>query len=247
MEISKGIRVLGLSLHIHSTLILSDIHMGYEESLNKGGVLIPRAQFKDTIERLKKLFQRIKDMNMDVEHVIINGDLKHEFGAISDTEWRNTLGLLDFLLKKCERITLIKGNHDTILGPIAKKRNVQIVDSFVIDDIFICHGDEIPSSDEFKKAKRVIIGHEHPAIGLKEGSRTEKFKCFLHGKYKAKELIVMPSFNLVQEGTDVLKEELLSPFLSDIGKFEVVIVNDEGEELYFGQINNLKKVYKLTA
>ncbi len=56
----------------------------------------------------------------------------------------------------------------------------------------------------------------------------------------AKEPIALPSFNLVMEGSDVLKEELLDPFHENIEKFEVVIVNDEGEELYFGQVNNLK-------
>ena len=45
---------------------------------------------------------------MPVDKVIINGDLKHEFGTISETEWRNTLGIIDFLLKQCKNIVLFE-------------------------------------------------------------------------------------------------------------------------------------------
>ena len=32
------------------------------------------------------------------EQVIINGDLKHEFGTISDQEWRDVLKIFDLIL-----------------------------------------------------------------------------------------------------------------------------------------------------
>ncbi|GAG34601.1 unnamed protein product, partial [marine sediment metagenome] len=69
--------------------------------------------------------------------------------------------------------------------------------------------------------------------------RVELVKCFLKGKYKRKELIVMPSFNLVSEGTDILKEELLSPFLhQNINNFDVYVVEDK---VYgFGKVRDLK-------
>ena len=236
MEITKGIEIIDLCLYMRKEkiLIIADTHIGYEEALNKGGVLIPRFGFKEIIQRLEKVFEDIGK----VDKIIINGDVKHEFGTISEQEWRHALRLLDFLSGHCKEIILIKGNHDTILGPIAKKRDVKVVDSYKINDILVVHGHKLIDKDELKGIKTIIIGHEHPAVSIKEGVRQELFKCFLKGKWKRKKLIVQPSFNLVTEGTDVMKEKLLSPFLEpDLSDFECFIV---GDEVYsFGKLKKL--------
>ncbi len=172
-----------------------------------------------------------------ISKIIVNGDIKHEFGTISEQEWRNTLQLLDFLAKYCNEIVLIKGNHDTILGPIAEKRKVKVLDSYILDNVLIIHGHKIPKKIN-KNIKTIIIAHEHPAVGLREGFKTEVFKCFLKGNYKNKELIVMPSFNLVTEGTDVLKGKLLSPFLhQNLKNFECFVIADKVYD--FGKLRNL--------
>lgn len=226
-ELLKGIYAIDLALYFNTTLVIADIHMGYEEAINKTGVLVPRMQYKDTIARLERLFASLKKEKLAVNKIIINGDLKHEFGTISETEWRNTLGILDFLLKKCRHIILIKGNHDTILGPIADKRDVAVKDYELIGNTLVCHGDVIPDKKLLEKAKTIIIGHEHPAVALREGIRAEKFKCFLKGRWKGKDLLVMPSFNLTVEGSDILTEKQLSPFLKEINDFEVFVAGEE--------------------
>jgi hypothetical protein len=137
---------------------------------------------------------------------------------------------------------LIKGNHDTILGPIAKKRNLEIVDDFQIGDILIVHGHKEVKDEKLKKVKTIIIGHEHPAISIKEGLRAERYKCFLFGKYKKKNLIVMPSFNPLVEGADVRKERLLSPYIKNISDFRAVAISDDGTAFDFGKIKGLKNV-----
>ena len=154
MEISKNIEIVDLALYLkkENILIIADTHIGYEEALNKQGVLIPRFQFKGIIKRLEKIVK-----NKLFNKIIINGDIKHEFGTISEQEWRHTLRLLDFLAKYTDEIILIKGNHDTILGPIAKKRNVKVNYYFIIDDSLIIHGDKIPK--KLPKCKKIIIGH----------------------------------------------------------------------------------------
>jgi len=220
---------LGIYIKKFKALIIADTHIGYEESLNKQGIMIPKFHFKDTIQRLEKILKKVKP-NM----IIINGDVKDEFGTISETEWRHTLELLDFLLKYSKKIILIKGNHDKIIRPIARKRNIKVAEQFLLDDILILHGDKIP---KMPKCKTIIIGHEHPAFSVRDELRAELFKCFWKGKWKGRNLVVMPSFNLVSEGTDVVKERLLSPFLKqDLGKFEVFIV---GDKVYrFGKVIN---------
>src|SRR3989338_835804 len=255
MNILPGIKIVDLALSAGNNLILADTHIGYEEALNKQGVLVPRFQFKEIIQRLEKIIK-----NKKFDKIIINGDIKHEFGTISEQEWRHTLRLLDFLKQHCSEIVLIKGNHDTILGPIANKRDVKVVDYYIINNgknkysknplkkikdkknILVVHGDKIDDKilkiNNKNKIKTIIIGHEHPAVTLKEGPRAELYKAFLKGKWKKYDLIVQPSFNLVTEGTDVIKERLLSPFLKhDLRNFSAYIVADK---VYgFGKLRNL--------
>lgn len=235
MEIAKGIEMVDLGLWIkeHKLLVLADFHIGFEEALNKQGILIPRFHFRDIILRLEKMLAKAKP-----EAIVINGDLKHEFGKISEQEWRDALKLIDFLAKRCNKLVLTRGNHDTILGPIAEKRNIEIADYFIAGEILIAHGDKIPKG--ISRFKTIIIGHEHPAVSIHEGERKEKFKCFLAGRYRRKQLIVQPSFNLVTEGTDILKEKTLSPFLKqDLGNFDVYVVADKVYD--FGKLKNLRQ------
>ena len=98
MGVGHNVEIVNLGLYFDNTLVISDIHIGYEEALNKRGILIPRFQFKDIIKGFDKLFDELKGRK--IGRIIINGDLKHEFSRISETEWRHTLRLLDYLLKK---------------------------------------------------------------------------------------------------------------------------------------------------
>ena len=240
MRILPNIEIVDLALYFDSTLVIADVHIGYEEALNKQGILVPRLQFDEMLKRMKKIFALLK--NKEIEKIIVNGDLKHEFGTISEQEWRNTLKFIDLLAKHCSEIILIKGNHDTILAPIAKKRNVNIKEFFLIPSkkILITHGDKIPDKELLKLVSTIIIGHEHPAVSLKEGPRVEQYKCFLKGKYEGKNLIVQPSFNSIVEGTDILRDEILSPFLQqNLDNFDVYIVEDKVYK--FSKLRNLRK------
>ncbi|SRR3989338_3856848 len=232
MEILPGIKTVGTALFIEKekTLIVNDLHIGYEEVLHRKGVLVPRFQLEQIIANLKTILQKTK-----AEKIIINGDLKHEFGTVLQREWKEVLQFLDFCLRQVAEVVIIKGNHDPIITPIAEKRGVKVVAEYRIGKILIVHGDELVETD----AEIIVIGHEHPAITIREGSKWEKYKCYLKGKWQGKELIAVPSFNPLLEGTDVLKEQLLSPFLDDISKFEAYVVGEK-EVFYFGKLKNLQ-------
>ncbi len=235
MNILPNIRIIGLTLYLEKqrTLVIADTHIGYEEALNKQGVLIPRMHLDDVLAELDQVFEKANDINT----IVLLGDVKHEFGTISKQEWRGTLDLLDYLLKKA-KVILIRGNHDTILGPIAKKKNLEVKDYYVAGNVFFCHGHKlVDDNPAFKKAKTIIIGHEHPAISIRDDVRVEKYKCFMLGEYKKKDLVVMPSFNFVSEGTDVLKEKILSPFIKNIYDFKAFVVGDKTYD--FGQLKKL--------
>jgi len=235
MEISSKIEIIGTALwfKIEGVLVISDLHLGYEEYLHQKGVLLPKHQAKEIKEQLQGILEHLKPKT-----ILINGDLKHEFGTVLRQEWKDVLELIDFLHEYCLDLVLIRGNHDVILGPIASKRSITVAQDYVLGDTLIVHGDKLVDLKNYPKIKRIIIGHEHPALSLKDKSKTEKFKCFLKGKWEKKELIVMPSFNPLLEGTDILKEKLLSPFLEDVSNFDVFI-ESKGEVFNFGKVKNI--------
>ncbi len=233
MEISPGMEMVNKALWLkkEGIIIVNDLHLGYEENLQKRGVLVPHFQLNETLRELEEIIKHTKP-----KAIILNGDLKHEFGNVSKQEGDDVLQLLDFLLKKKLEMIIIQGNHDSIIKPVAEKRNIKIKNSYQAGDLIIVHGDKLIKT----KAKRIIIGHEHPAISLREGSKWEKYKCFLKGTWKRKELIVIPSFNPLLEGSDIVKEELLSPYLNNLTNFEIFALQDE-EVFNFGKLKDLVK------
>jgi len=244
MEISKGINIVdtGLWFEADKVLVINDLHIGYEEVLHRKGILVPRFQLEQITNKLNLILGKVKPAK-----VIINGDLKHEFGKVLRQEWREVLEFLDYVLRRVPEVIIIKGNHDPIIKPIADKKGIAVVNEYMVGDSLIVHGDALVETT----AKRVIIGHEHPAITIREGSKWEKYKCFLKGTWKTRrkdegknkesrmsiELIAVPSFNPLLEGTDVLKEKLLSPFLEDIKNFEVYVIGEKGV-FYFGKLKD---------
>jgi uncharacterized protein len=231
MQISQGIEMRNGALYMsgESILIINDLHIGYEESLHREGILVPRVQIEKIIKKLQLILKSVSPKT-----IVINGDLKHAFGKILEREWKEILHLFDFLAKHTHKVIVIQGNHDPIIKPITEKRGIEIKKKYRVHETLIIHGDKEVKTD----AKRIIIGHEHPAITVREGSKWEKYKCYLKGKWKHHELLVMPSFNPLLEGTDVLKEQLLSPFLSNSKNFEVFVLS-KGEVFPFGSINNI--------
>ena len=240
-----------------SILVIGDLHIGYEEQITKSGIF-PRIQLKEIIEKLNSIFWNISMKGNKIKKVIILGDLKHEFSQISDVEWSETLKLLDYLDKKIvknkdkndncgkeERIILIKGNHDNILGPIAKKRNVKLVDYYRYKEICFMHGDKLHGKC-FEKSNILILGHLHPAISLSDQYKKEKYKCFLKGKWKNKKVYIIPSFSSISIGYDLnsIENSEKNRFLivnnKELLGFEVIIYNNKEQKEYnFGKLRKL--------
>ncbi|MFP4524350.1 MAG: metallophosphoesterase [Candidatus Woesearchaeota archaeon] len=216
----------------NKVLILSDLHLGAEAAIVGNGVLLPRTQKDDTFQLIDDILERCAP-----DKIILNGDIKHEFGTIQDEEWRDVLQLLDKLNQKAD-LDVIKGNHDTILLPILRKRGLKAKDSINIDGNLIIHGDREPAKEELDQATRIIIGHEHPSLLLDDGIRQERYKAFLTGTYKDRELIITPSMYPLVEGSDVIKEPGLGPIMKEAENLEAHAI--EGFDTYpFGPLKNL--------
>lgn len=233
----NGASIIDLALKINDYLVISDLHLGYEQYLNAEGVMVPRFQYPLIIDRLKKI-----QKENNASKIVVNGDLKHEFGQITRQEWDETLEFLLFLQDNFEEIILIKGNHDNFTKFIARKTNLEVFESYQIGDFLVLHGHKILSNLD-KQIKHLVIGHEHPCIGLRSGERVEKIKCYLKGRYGKYDLTVMPSFNFLTEGSDILQEKPLSPYLQELqtGDLEVFAVEDF-EVFAFGKIKDITMV-----
>jgi putative SbcD/Mre11-related phosphoesterase len=222
LEIVPNIFIVDLFLYLkkHKALIISDLHIGFEESLNSSGIMLSKTNYSELKSRIIKTIKIIGESN--IKKIIINGDLMHTFGKRSRSEKDSINDILKFLRVYGE-LLVIRGNHDKGISFITES-----IEEVIQDDILITHGDIINSNTTDKNIKTIIIGHEHPAIALSHGVRIEKYKCFLSGLYEKRSLIVMPSANVMIEGTDILKEKVLSPYLKKgLKEFEIFIIEDQ--------------------
>lgn len=229
----------GLYFPKKSILVITDLHIGWEEYLNKQGVFAPRMQFKEILEELKKLIERV-NIKRKLKEIIILGDLKHEFGKISSQEWKETKEILDFLKREAEKIILIKGNHDNILGPIAKMKEIETKKFYICGEVCFLHGNKIFPECLDKKIKILVAGHRHPAIVLSDKYKKEKYKCFLVGEWKKKKVIILPSFFPFIEGSDIVedygKNKMFVPE-KVLKNFEIYVV---GDKIYnFGKLKSI--------
>lgn len=251
-------------------LVIADLHLGYEENLRQKGVFLPKQQYKETIKELEKIFKEIdkkKSVNKKtidnnkgglinkgsinnkekVKEIIILGDLKHEFAGILQQEWREVLDLFDYLKRKMGKggkIIIIKGNHDNYLANIAEKKGVEIKDFYIINNIAFIHGNKIFPEILDLKIKQIFLGHLHPAVSIRKNVKEEKYKCFLVGKFKDKEIIILPSFFPLVEGQDVNRSEIEDTnlaFKPNLSGFEVFIPAED--KVYdFGKLKDVGRL-----
>ena len=234
----------GKSLYLvkDKILVITDLHLGYEQALNEAGVFFPRSQFKEIIDELNEIFSVLKEKNENVEKVVILGDLKHKFGEVSRQEWEDVLELLDFLLEKTKKIILIKGNHDSILEPIVKRKGIKIFDFYIENEICFFHGNKIFPEIFDKKVKFLVLGHKHPAITIRKNVKVEIYKCFLVGKYKGKDVLILPSFFPFVEGSDVFVDDNNLGLELNFDNFEVYVPVSVKEVLKFGKVKEVGKL-----
>ena len=273
-------KTLLIEINGKKILVVGDLHLGYEEALNRVGVFVSRKLFDEVIEDFERIFGRIKEIAKKenkladktkrltvnnggenkvksdelsgdndgvVDEIVLLGDVKHVFGSVLNQEWGDVLRLIDYFngkMKKRGKIIITRGNHDAILEPIAKKReNVQLVDYYVVNNIIFLHGDKDYEEIWTDKIKLIIIGHVHPTVRIRDrdGIKEEKYKCFLSGKYKERNWIIVPSFAEYSEGMDVRDVDGIEILRKiDLLKFNVKVVDPDGLNVKdFGKLGKL--------
>ncbi len=222
---------------------MGDLHIGYDYMIQKSGVLFPERQIDGMIIELDEIFKIIKEKKYILKKIIFLGDIKHSFGF--EYREKNYLNkIFQFLKKHIEEknIIFIKGNHDTFnYSPRDKLRNY-----YINDELAFTHGDKFFKSVFNKKIKTIVIGHIHPSIIIsdKQNIRREKFKCFLKGKYKNKNIIILPSFLSSAEGMTInkFKEDYEDSFSiipkKTLSNFEVYVIGKK-DIFDFGKLKKL--------
>ncbi len=144
-------------------LVITDIHIGFEDKINKKGVFINSKNNVDEI--LDNLSNTINKTR--IKNLIILGDLKSSINIITQSEWNNVPYFLNALSKLCN-IYLIPGNHDgNIVHLISKDINLMSMKGMEINNILLTHGHTIPVIG--KNIDKIVTGHLHPIL-KKEGN-----------------------------------------------------------------------------
>lgn len=244
MKLTNDIDLLeGMPIaHIKSidSLVVADLHLGYEGVMAKKGTLLPKINLKKIIEMLTAAIKTTGAPNL-----IVDGDIKNEFSTVDQEEFNELFDFINFAKEKKVNLILIKGNHDNFVERYREPFKLVIHRQEArIKDYLFFHGEELPRDET---ANMFIMGHEHPAIGVYNNAGTkEKIPCFLYGTYKRKPLLVLPAMNYFATGTAVNfypKNELLAPIFKhiDVDKMRAIAVG-YGSTIDFGTIGKLRKL-----
>ena len=224
-------------------LVISDLHLGLEESLTKDGNYVPRHQMEGITEDIKDISEET-----EASRILVNGDIKNEFSTTRYSESKEIKEFFKTLKNSFDDVILIQGNHDNFVENVLERFDIRPIDYLVEDGILFTHGhiglEELEVDDDFST---VVIGHEHPAIALEDeiGVR-EKVDCFLYGKNsEGLQIVVMPAFSPLSNGTainETPQHKLLSPILKeniDVKKMRAVAVSREAGIFSFPELEKI--------
>lgn len=224
-------------------LVVGDLHLGYEKALYSRGLEVPLKQLEETKIELEKTITHIKAKFGKPEWIIFLGDVKHSFSFIGE-EKKSLNDIFNFLKKHFEesKIIFIRGNHEK------NYKDPRFLDYFILKDMAFVHGNKEFLEIYDKAINIIVMGHLHPTVTLRDKMKikTEKYKCFLVGRYKKKDFMVVPSFLGITEGVSANEFEDKGYDYSivpnkELGEFEVFVASELGEEaLGFGKLKDIK-------
>lgn len=215
-----------------NVLVVADMHLGVEATLEYEGLSIPRVQTKKIEEYIAKTIRTVSPSK-----VIVAGDLKHNFSSNLVQEWEDIRRFVRGLSGKTS-LEVIKGNHDNYLGSILRAFRVPLRSETTVSGIRILHG-----HSGSLEGQMTIMGHIHPSLRLTDSiGASIKDRCFLYNR--AKRVLVLPALSLAAYGTDVVSQrsaDKMSPLLSDCGLSDFVPIMFSGRKaLRFPKVGELR-------
>jgi putative SbcD/Mre11-related phosphoesterase len=237
------LRMLGeaAALLDNQTLVLADLHIGFESELVEKGIKIP--------DQTPKILKRISDLKdgSEAKRLVVLGDLKHSVPRMGMMSWFLVPRFMERVVRMFEEVILIPGNHDGDIEPLIP-RGVRVlpVHGTSMSDVWLTHGHAKLPEDALKK-KMILMGHLHPAVQLTDVSGyTYTYRVWLRGRLKIKpesEVLIFPAFNeymgqllLNKSGwSDVDRGPIFSEETMEIGKLDVETL----DLIYLGKLEEL--------
>lgn len=187
LEVVPGLRLTGDGaawLPADRTLIVADIHVGYELAAQRRGGYLPM------VERGAVVGGRLGDIarGLGATRVVVAGDLRHSTRDLDDFE-REELANFATALGADLVLDVVAGNHDrgdTVVGRAT-------VGALRIGDLDVVH--EPPRS---APVRWTVCGHLHPRITVRdETGASARYPCALVGE----RTVVLPAFSAWAGGT----------------------------------------------
>lgn len=176
------------------TVVIGDLHLGYEKALEEEGMYLPRINTDSIREALNDILSRYEPTR-----IVLLGDIKHDFRRAGFEEKREVRKIFTLLAEAAD-VVAVKGNHDNYLQNIVADLGFLVVDYLDIMGFRLEHG----HVDSGKRP--VIIGHEHPSVripGTVGGGL--KIQCFVHAEKDG--VIVLPPFSPFASGNDLVLDK----------------------------------------
>ena len=225
-----------------NTLAVADLHLGYEGVMSGGAALLPKVNLSNIIKDISAAIKMTR-----ATAVIVDGDIKNEFSKVDREEFNELYDFIQFVRSAHISLILIKGNHDNFVERYKEPFKLDVYRQEAnIGGYLFFHGEELPK-DMTKSIKMLIMGHEHPAIGIyNQVGFKEKLKCFLYGKYMGMPLLILPAMNYFAGGTEINNEprnSLLSPVFRRINPDNMnAIAIGYGSTMDFGKVGKLRSL-----
>ncbi|MEM3123503.1 MAG: metallophosphoesterase, partial [Nitrososphaerota archaeon] len=199
------------------TIVVADLHLGFEEELRIAGVRIP-PQSPRVVEALAELCVRER-----ARRLVVLGDLKHQFVGASQLERKILPKLVSRLREGVGEVMVIPGNHDgdldEILGDLVTMLPVR--GWYIAEErVGLTHGHVKPDK-QLLRARLLVVGHLHPVLRLGYGEASSRFRVWLMMRGERRvlcnrlldndcgrmggviQLLIMPSFNMMLTGRSV--------------------------------------------
>jgi putative SbcD/Mre11-related phosphoesterase len=247
------------------TLVIADLHIGWEIALAEEGVYVP-SQTSKLLQKITELINTYKPHKL-----LFLGDIKHTIAKAQPEEWQDVPNFFETLYKQVKNIEIILGNHDGNLEPLLPETiKIHPKLGIKIGNIGLFHGHAWPPT-ELLKSRTLIMGHIHPVITfrdpigyritrqvwIKANCNTTQLEKILLKQTKSKKkpkitrLIIMPSFNDFLGGQPINWKEkpektnqtsfmgpLLRSRIVDIENAEVHLT----DETFLGTVHQLRSL-----
>lgn len=206
------------ALLIDDTVVIADLHIGMETKLKRKGFHL--------VSRTDDMISALMSCPEECRRLVVLGDVKDTVPGRSRQEYLEIPVFFEKLMKRFDRIDIVRGNHDTDLEEfIPFGIRIRQASGMVMGDVGLVHGHTWPS-EEVMRCGTLIMAHEHPAVMFRDGvGRHMTEPCWVRGRIISgggryaehpERFIIVPAFNRLLGGSpvNVTGGDFLSPVIN---------------------------------